>query len=80
MSEWHGDVNHPDDAYRYEIHNGTRASVLPRASWQMREYVRLMGSKPPNGLDPQYQYNPRTKAGKALLEEMMNGGPSNKAL
>jgi hypothetical protein len=43
----------------------------PSPDWQLTVYIEEMGQEPPGESDPQFQYNPRTKAGKALLSEMV---------
>jgi hypothetical protein len=47
---------------------------VPSAKWQRWAYRELMGKEPMGVLDesdPQFQYNPRTKAGKALLSDLV---------
>jgi hypothetical protein len=44
---------------------------VPHPKWQRIEYERVMNQEPPEGSYEQFQYNPRTKAGKALLSEMV---------
>jgi hypothetical protein len=40
-------------------------------AWAIEEYKNLMGQEPPDEGYEQFQYNPRTKAGKALLREVV---------
>ena len=54
----------------------TRYIPRPHPDWQRQEYERVMGKKPPEPVSEQFDYKPRTKAGKALLEEMMGDADS----
>ncbi len=73
-------------AFKYELrtdftYRGPHAKIhpwssavgrpVPDSDWQRAEYKHLMGQEPPGEPDPQFQYNPRTKAGKALLRDLV---------
>lgn len=60
------------DEFRYEVRPSiTRQPPVPRKGWQKSEYMRVMGQDTPDHGYEQFQYNPRTKAGKALLSDLV---------